>query len=114
MRCLRLTEVVKVRFLNPIMEAEFKKALETLALSHDTQKKAVSIQCDGQGKRTVRVGYVTENPIWKSSYRLVLPKERGNGAEQKEVKKEAPTLQGWALVENVTDDDWGNVRMALV
>ena len=29
----------------------------------------------GEGKREVRVGYVIENPIWKTSYRLVLDKK---------------------------------------
>ena len=76
MRSLKLTEVQRVRFLNPILDSEFKKALETLALSHDTQKKAVSINFVGEGKREVRVGYVIENPIWKTSYRLVLDKQK--------------------------------------
>ena len=39
MRSLKMTEIQRVRFLNPIMDSEFRKALETLALSHDTQKK---------------------------------------------------------------------------
>ena len=43
MRSVKLADVQRVRFLNPIMDSEFAKALETLALSHDTQKKAVSI-----------------------------------------------------------------------
>jgi len=101
-RSLKLNEVQRVRFLNPIMETEFRKALETLAQSHDTQKKAVSISFQGEGKRDVRVGYVIENPIWKTSYRLVLD------------KKEKPYLQGWAIVENPTDEDWKDVKMALV
>ncbi len=104
MRSLKLSEVQRVRFLNPIMDSEFKKALETLALSHDTQKKAVSINFLGEGKRNVKVGYVVENPIWKTSYRLVLPKE----------KDDKPFLQGWAVVENPTDEDWKDCRMALV
>ncbi len=54
MRSLKLSEVQRVRFLNPILDTEFKKALETLALSHDTQKKAVSINFVGEGKREVR------------------------------------------------------------
>src|SRR5208337_4758003 len=45
---------------------------------------------------------VIENPIWKTSYRLVLD------------KKQQPYLQGWAIVENPTDEDWKDVRMALV
>src|SRR6202035_639923 len=76
----------------------------TLALSHDTQKKSVAVHFAGEGKRRVRVGYVIENPIWKTSYRLVL----GTKAEEK------PYLQGWAVVENPTDEDWKDVRMALV
>src|SRR3984957_3164252 len=104
MRSLKLNEVQRVRFLNPVMDSEFKKALETLALSHDTQKKAVSINFVGEGKRQVKVGYVVENPIWKTSYRLVLHKE----------KEEKPFLQGWAIVENPTDEDWKDTRMALV
>src|SRR5262249_14315007 len=81
-----------------------KKALETLALSHDTQKKAVSIRFVGEGRRKVRVGYVIESPIWKTSYRLVL----GTKAAEK------PYLQGWAVVENNSDADWNDVRLALV
>ena len=73
-------------------------------MSHDTQKKAVSLNFVGEGKREVRVGYVIENPIWKTSYRLVLGKE----------KEDKPFLQGWAVVENATDEDWKDVRMALV
>jgi hypothetical protein len=104
MRSLKLGEVQRVRFLNPVIDSEFKKALETLALSHDTQKKAVSLHFVGEGKRRVRVGYVVENPIWKTSYRLVLGKDQGD----------KPYLQGWSVVENVSDEDWKDVRMALI
>ena len=104
MRSVKLGDVQRVRFLNPVMDNEVKKALETLTLSHDTQKKAVSLNFVGEGKRNVRVGYVIENPIWKTSYRLVLGK----------AKEDKPFLQGWAVVENATDEDWKDVRMALV
>jgi hypothetical protein len=104
MRSVKLADVQRVRFLNPAMDNEVRKALETLTLSHDTQKKAVSLNFVGEGKRNVRVGYVIENPIWKTSYRLVLGK----------AKEDKPFLQGWAVVENATDEDWRDVRMALV
>jgi hypothetical protein len=103
-RSLKLSEIQRVRFLNPGIDAEFRKALDTLAQSHDTQKKAVSLVCNGEGKRRVRVGYVVENPIWKTSYRLVL------GADP----VDKPFLQGWAVVENPSDEDWKDVHMALV
>ncbi len=102
MRQVKLGDVQRIRFLNPVMESEFRKALEVVTLSHDTQKKAVTLNFAGEGKRPVRVGYVVENPIWKTSYRLVLDKDK------------KPFLQGWAVVENATDEDWNGVRMALV
>src|SRR5262249_35513514 len=43
LRSVRLPEVQRVRFLSPALEGELRKALEALASSHDTQKKAVSI-----------------------------------------------------------------------
>ncbi len=66
-RALKLSEIQRLRFLNPTMETEFRRALDTLALSHDAQKKAVSLNFTGEGKRDVTVGYVVENPIWKTS-----------------------------------------------
>jgi hypothetical protein len=102
MRSVKLADVGRVRFLNPVMENEVRRALEVLSLSHDTQKKAVSLVFSGEGKRPVKVSYVVENPIWKTSYRLVIGKDG------------KPFLQGWAVVENSSDEDWSNVRMALV
>jgi hypothetical protein len=102
MRSLKLAELTRIRFLNPVLEGEVKKALDVLAMAHDTQKKSVTLNFSGEGKRSVKVGYVVDNPIWKTSYRLVLD---GQGK---------PYLQGWAVVENTQDEDWNNVRMALV
>src|SRR5262245_50756111 len=102
LRAVKLNEVQQLRFSNPVIEAEFRRALDTLALTHDSQKKAVQLHFAGDGKRKVQVGYVVEAPIWKTSYRLLLD------------EKEKPYLQGWAMVENPTDEDWSNVKMALV
>ena len=104
MRSVKLADVQRVRFLNPVLDGEFKRALETLALTHDTQKKAVSLSFNGEGKREVRVSYVVENPIWKTSYRLVLSSKKDG----------KPMLQGWAMVDNSSEEDWKDVRMALV
>ena len=101
-RAIKLGEIQRLRFLNPNIESEFRRALDTLAQSHDAQKKAVTLNFSGEGKREVKVGYVVENPIWKTSYRLVLDKDG------------KPFLQGWAVVDNPTDDDWNQVGMALI
>lgn len=104
MRAVKMGDIQTLRFSNPVIEGEFRRALDVLARSHDSQKKAVSLHFAGEGRRPVRVGYVVEAPIWKTSYRLLL--DAGG--------KGKPYLQGWALVENPTDEDWGAVQMALV
>ena len=101
-RAIRFSDIQSLKFTNPIIESEFRRALDVLALSHDSQKKAVQLHFTGEGKRRVQVGYVIEAPIWKTSYRLIM------------ADKEKPYLQGWAMVENPTDEDWTGVKMALV
>ncbi len=102
MRAVKLSDIQSLRFSNPIIESEFRRALEVLAQSHDNQKKAIQLHFAGEGKRKVQVGYVIEAPIWKTSYRLLMN------------EKDKPYLQGWAVVENPTDEDWNGVKMALV
>jgi hypothetical protein len=102
MRCVPLSQVQRLRFLNATLDAEFRRALDVLAASHDSQKKSVSLSFTGEGKRDVRVGYAVENPIWKTTYRLTIDKEG-------KLK-----LQNWAIVENTTDEDWKDVQLTLV
>ena len=101
-RLLPLAQAQQIKLLNPALNAELHQALAVLATNHDSQRKTVSLMFDGTGRRTARVSYLAETPIWKTSYRLVL----NNDA--------APYLQGWAIVDNTTDQDWHNIRLALV
>src|SRR5262249_44284478 len=105
LRGVELGHVQRVQFSRPELERDFRKALEVLALGHDKLKKSVSLNFLGSGKRGVRVGYISESPIWKTSYRLSIDKDAGDNKA---------LLQGWAIVENTTDEDWTNVRMGLV
>jgi hypothetical protein len=102
LRSVPLSAVQRVRFLNPNVENELRRALDVVAVGHDSLKKTVHLGFKGEGKREVRVGYVVENPIWKTSYRLV-KSEDGKWR-----------LQAWANVENTSDDDWNDVKLTLV
>ncbi|HEY3245136.1 MAG TPA: hypothetical protein VGM03_17475 [Phycisphaerae bacterium] len=99
---LRVSELAGIKITNDKVNAELRKALETLATRHDADKKSVILHFDGAGTRHVRASYLLEAPIWKTSYRLVL------GADGK------PFLQGWATVENATEEDWKDVRLSLI
>jgi hypothetical protein len=101
-RSLPLANVQRIKLTNPALNAELHQALAALATNHDSQKKTVSITFDGAGSRQARVAYLTETPVWKTTYRLVLDEDK------------APYLQGWAIVENQTPQDWRNVTVSLV
>lgn len=102
LQTVELKQTKKIKFVRPELQAEFKKALELLASSRGDNKKVVSVVFSGNGKRHVAVGYVTEAPLWKASYRLSVE------------DKGAARIQGWASVENTTDEDWNNVKVGLV
>jgi hypothetical protein len=96
-----LSRVERLEFVKPALKEEFRKALETLAAGRDRQKKTVALHFTGAGERAVSVGYLVESPVWKTTYRLA-------------VNQGQLVLQGWAIVENTTDEDWKNVRVGLV
>ena len=93
------------------LNQELDAALSALAQARDQDKKPVEIHFNGQGQRRVRIGYVVETPVWKTSYRLVVdrPKNAKNA-----VPGGGGKLQGWAIIENQTDNDWNDVQLSLV
>lgn len=102
LRAIPLPQIQSLKVLNEQLNTELRQALAVLASGHDTQKKTVALDFTGAGRRRVRVGYMMETPVWKTSYRLVLS------------DTESAFLQGWALVENTTDEDWQEVRLSLM
>ncbi|MDQ3300493.1 MAG: OmpA family protein, partial [Myxococcota bacterium] len=48
------------------------------------------------------VGYAVPTPTWKAAYRIVL-----------DDRPEASLLQGWAMVNNATQEDWKDVSLTL-
>jgi len=94
------------------LQDELDRALAALAQSRDQDKKPVTINFTGQGERRVKLGYVVETPIWKTSYRLIL--NAANVAAGPNAPATVNKLQGWAIVENQTDNDWVNVQLSLV
>ena len=124
-RSVQLDDVRNLKIEDPQLRAELQRALTALAQARDQDKKPVSISFRGQGDRRVRLGYVVEAPVWKTSYRLILsdapkgaapaparPRE-GEGAEKSPLPGDGK-LQGWAIVENQTDSDWADVQLSLV
>ncbi|HEY7086965.1 MAG TPA: hypothetical protein VH518_02685 [Tepidisphaeraceae bacterium] len=100
-RAIDLDSINSLSLEDPQLQDELNKALVALAQARDQDKKPVTINFKGDGERRVRIGYVVETPIWKTSYRLIMDDKAGK-------------LQGWAIVENQTDSDWKDVQLSLV
>lgn len=103
-RSVALDDVQKLEIEDSQLQEELNKALTTVALDRDKGKKPVTMNFTGQGERQVRFGYVVEAPVWKTSYRLILS----------DASKDKSHLQGWAIVENQTENDWNNVELSLI
>ncbi len=99
-----LSEVAQIEFKDPRLQAEMQKYLQTLFSRHHRDEKQVVIHAAGKGKRDLFASYIQEQPVWKVSYRIVLGDKKG----------EAPLLQGWAIVDNVSGEEWKDVELALV
>jgi hypothetical protein len=102
-RAVELQSISTLSLDDPQLQEELARALAALVQARDQDKKPVTINFNGAGERHVRIGYVVETPIWKTSYRLLLD-DKGKSAK----------LQGWAIVENQTESDWNGVALSLV
>ncbi len=100
-RSIPLRAAQAIRFTDPRLAADLEKALTVIAAARDADARPVTLHFAGQGQRRVRVGYLVESPVWKTSYRLDLSGDK-------------PVLQGWAIVENTSDVDWRDVTLSLV
>ena len=69
LRTFVLTELSGIKLLDPKIESELRKALMTLATTHDAEKKTIVLNFQGKGKRRVLVDYILETPVWKTTYR---------------------------------------------
>ncbi len=98
-----LEELSALRFTDPKTRAQIDRALLGLAENRAKERRTLSIGLLGQGKRAVGFSYVVAAPVWKTSYRLVLPKDGGKAR-----------LQGWGVVENLTGSDWKDVELSLI
>lgn len=97
-------DIRRVRLLDPSLQADLNELLEALGTQRTAQSRSVEIDLKGNGQREILAAYVQETPIWKTSYRLVLPEKAGDKLH----------IEGWAIVENTTDHDWEEITLSLV
>jgi len=103
-RSAEMTPATSVRIAEKDLQVEVGRYLGLIASSRDQDLRRMTISTTGAGERNLYVSYISEVPIWKTTYRLVLSSK----AEKK------PLLQGWAIVDNTIGEDWNDVEVSLV
>lgn len=97
------TLAVMERGGSSVRAAAFPMPPETTDEEHPPnprERRPVRVSLD-PGEHDLFVGYTVETPIWRPSYRLVFDGDRAQ-------------VQAWGIVQNVSGEDWRNVRLSLV
>jgi hypothetical protein len=103
-RTFELTPATSIRIADGELKEDVARYLALLASAREQDLRRMTIATTGTGDRDLLVSYISEVPIWKSTYRLVLPTKPGA----------KPLLQGWAIVDNTVGEDWEGVELSLV
>jgi hypothetical protein len=97
-----LTPATSVRIVEKDLNEEVGRYMHLVASTRDQDVRRLTISTAGTGDRELLVSYISEVPIWKCTYRIVIPKDG------------KPLLQGWAIVDNTVGEDWDNVELSLI
>ncbi len=87
------------------LQNELRRSLDISLNSKRSDRKQLTVSATGEGERNLKMGYLTGMPIWKCSYRVIFD-EKAKGANA--------LIQGWALAENNTEEDWKDVKISFV
>jgi hypothetical protein len=99
-----LEDAENLQFADASLRDKVGQALMAIQGNRAKEARTLELSARGQGKRTIRVAYIVEAPVWKASYRLTLG----------DVAAPRSALQGWATVENLSGQDWKNIELTLV
>ena len=103
-RIVELGPDVTVRIVERDLSTEVGRYLDLVSSTRERDLRRMTISTAGTGDRQLYVSYISEVPIWKTTYRVVLPSKTGA----------KPLLQGWAIVDNTVGEDWNDVELSLV
>lgn len=84
--------------LNTILETSMRALKKDLRTVTVRLLKANNVK----KKRSVLVSYTIEAPVWKTTYRLIMEKDK------------PIVIQGLVIVENTTEEDWSEVNISLI
>ena len=104
LRTFELNSATSVRIADRDLNQELARYMSIIGSSRAKDVRRMTLSASGTGERDLLVSYVSEVPIWKTTYRIVIPPD----------PKKQPLLQGWAVVDNTIGEDWKDVKLSLV
>ena len=111
-RTLELTPATSVQLLDTALHTDVNRYLQLLDSTRSQGLRHLTIQdnaaANGSGPRELHLSYISEVPIWKSTYRILFTDASKSSSTQ------TATLQGWSVVDNTTGTDWINVHLSLI
>ena len=103
LRTFDLSAATAVKLVDPKLQNKLRDYLTLLSGARSGDRRSIYIDVQGQGSREVVASYMTPAAVWKSTYRLLF------GSKEAE-----PMLEGWAIVDNTSGEDWNNVKLSVV
>lgn len=100
-----LEDAENLQFADAALRDKVGQALVAIQGNRAKDARTIELSTRGTGKRTVRIAYIVEAPVWKASYRLTL------GSDPTAARS---ALQGWATIENLSGQDWKDIELTLV
>jgi hypothetical protein len=113
-RTVELTTATSVTLLDADLHKDVTRYLQLLASTRNQGLRHLTIEDNGTGTRELRVSYISEVPIWKSTYRILFTEPKAGSAATTASTPQTATLQGWSVVDNTTGADWINVQLSLI
>jgi hypothetical protein len=107
-RTLELTPATSVKLLDTTLHTDVNRYLQLLDSTRSQGLRHLTLQDNGAGPRELHLSYISEVPIWKSTYRILFTDASKSPSTQ------TATLQGWSVVDNTTGTDWINVHLSLI
>lgn len=102
-----VTTTTSVRLVDASLDASVTRYLKLLDANRSQGLRHLTLQDMGSGARELKVSYISEVPVWKSTYRILFTDAARSAAQ-------TATIQGWSVVDNTTGADWINVHLSLI
>jgi hypothetical protein len=100
---IRVSKIRGITLHDGDLAMQLHRSLDASAGEGMFEQVDIEIRLVDARSHQLTVSYVVGAPMWKPTYRVVLPSKAGGEA----------LLQGWAVVDNISGEDWNSIGLSL-